>query len=364
MHVMALLVMGDASPLTIIETDNLMHVPYSPDPEVSTQPDPVTIHYHPLDVELLVNNRFSVSVLVDNTMYSVWDMSLIRPAEERHLQWDFIDDVEHCACTANNTWYVTTDGKIETLYTDPLYENHLSLPVAVDRVYCSPNNAVFVRSTEHNQLYALGPNRHGELGLGDTDSRVAFQLVPNVSNVKTVYAGASHTCIVTRDNEYMFAGNNSHRQCLDVDEGRILSFTRDERLDDVLHVCMLDTSTVYVVNNGSNDRFMMHGLWNGNEWPAGGFEVDSIVAVQCTSTQCYFICTSEQGQKLWSVSPSGEFLLWVDNIDVDEVMEPLHAGFDTLFVILGEVEYEEQFVYDEDNVTHVAMGGTLFQNNN
>jgi hypothetical protein len=219
-----------------------------------------------------------------------------------------------------------------------------------------------VYSSEHDQLYALGSNQHGELGLGDTDSRNQFQLVPNLSNVRTVHAGAKHTCIITRDNEYMFAGNNNNRQCLDVDEGHILNFTRDERLTGFLHVCMLDSSTVYVVNNGSNDRFMMHGIWNGNEWPADGFEVDSIVAVQCTSTQCYFICSNEQGQRLWSVSPSGEFLLWADNIDVDEVMEPLHTGYDTLFVILGEVEYEEQFVYDEDNVTHVAMGGTLFQN--
>lgn len=103
MCVMALFVMGDASPLTITETDNLVEVVYSDDPEVSTQPDPVTIHYHPLDVELLANNRFSVSVLVDNTLYSVWDMSLIRPRRFVHIfTFEAIHMKRHEICVLNS----------------------------------------------------------------------------------------------------------------------------------------------------------------------------------------------------------------------------------------------------------------------
>lgn len=354
---MALFVVGKASPLTITDTDDFVQVPYSPEPEVTAQPDPVKIPYYPLDIELLANNRFTVNVLIENTMYSVLELSLQNPEIERHVGWEAFEDVKDCACTAKNTWYVKVDGSVNMMLPEPLYEHHLSLPVSVDRVYCSPTDGVFVYSSEHGHLYALGSNRHGELGLGDRASRNEFQRVPDVSNVRLVHAGESHTCIVTNENKYLFAGNNGNRQCLDVDQSHILSFTRDERLRGFVHVCVLNTATVYIVNNGSNDRFMMNGMWNGNEWPADGFEVDNIVAVQCTSFACYFICNNEDSQRLWSVSPSGEFLLWIDNIDVDAVMEPLHAGFDTLFVIVGEEEYEEQFIFDEDNVTHIARGG-------
>ncbi|HAT6235465.1 TPA: hypothetical protein OE941_001067, partial [Clostridioides difficile] len=62
-----------------------------------------------------------------------------------------------------------------------------------------------------NTIWACGLNSSGQLGLGDTDSRITFTRV-NIDNVKDVICKSNRTFIIKNDNTIWSCGSNSYGQ--------------------------------------------------------------------------------------------------------------------------------------------------------
>ena len=59
------------------------------------------------------------------------------------------------------------------------------------------------------RLFVTGVNAYGQLGLGDTDARTAFTMVPGLPHVSAIGAGGAHSLVVAGDRALYVAGSNN-----------------------------------------------------------------------------------------------------------------------------------------------------------
>lgn len=62
-----------------------------------------------------------------------------------------------------------------------------------------------------DSVYALGYNKHGQLGLGDETNRYELTKIP-INNIKLAVCGHFFTCLLSNDNQIYASGNNSSGQ--------------------------------------------------------------------------------------------------------------------------------------------------------
>lgn len=92
--------------------------------------------------------------------------------------------------------------------------------------FCSSNLFAYVL-TEDGKVYAAGDNTYGQLGLGDTDTRIAYTEVTSLSGKKVVdiHTGYSFALALTEDGKVFATGRNSDGQLGLGDEQNRHSFT-------------------------------------------------------------------------------------------------------------------------------------------
>eukprot|EP01083_Nonionella_stella_P012935 36526_1 len=69
--------------------------------------------------------------------------------------------------------------------------------------------------TRYNRLFGWGRNNHGQLGVGDTETRMKPTEILAMKNKEMIQVecGGSHTAVLTKNGEIWCFGNNNHGQC-------------------------------------------------------------------------------------------------------------------------------------------------------
>ena len=81
----------------------------------------------------------------------------------------------------------------------------------IKSVYCGMYHTLILKND--GTLWGAGYNYHGQLGLGDTNSRTTFtQITTNTSDIKSVYCGYNHTFILKNDGTLWSTGCNDRGQ--------------------------------------------------------------------------------------------------------------------------------------------------------
>jgi alpha-tubulin suppressor-like RCC1 family protein len=80
--------------------------------------------------------------------------------------------------------------------------------------------------TENNDIYAVGLNSFGQLGLGHFDTISKFKKVNVEGNIKQISCGESHSIILTKNNKMYACGNNKSGQISFGNIDRINRFTK------------------------------------------------------------------------------------------------------------------------------------------
>ncbi len=83
----------------------------------------------------------------------------------------------------------------------------------VVQISCGENHSMVL--TSGGNVYAWGDNSQGQLGLGDTVSRLRPELVKSLRNIKTVRiaTGGQHSLLLSGAGMLFSCGSNSHGQC-------------------------------------------------------------------------------------------------------------------------------------------------------
>ena len=369
---------GSANPfIPFISTSDYTYIPYSGNFQVNPDADPVPLPFDALDIQKIKNNRFTVSFNLNGndedswrylhssythlgrTMYTLVDFSLQLQNTERSVFWHKTNDVIDFACTAENTFYVLQNGTAYSLF----QPQTLSLPVRVDKIWCGEKGAVFVYAQESNELYAMGSNEDGELGVADMKPRNRFTKVPLPGEcwIQRVCVGWFHTYIYalakldeqshTANVLHMLAGNNHHRQCVDSDDKNVLQFYSDTRLRNATSVCVTNKCTFYVESTqvGSSrqyiDKVKVHGHWvdpsvddGWPKWPENGFTFKYVDNLQCQGNVCYVIHYQNEYAYLSEIDAGGE----ITKHFLGAHQLKFHVGFGTRFFIEeGQAQTEE-----------------------
>ena len=116
-------------------------------------------------------------------------------------------------------------------------------------VAAAPDAYFVVTST--GALYAVGNNTAGRLGLGDTNNRTAFALVPGLTNVAAVSVGSLHTVALKADGTVWTTGSNVAGQLGLGDNNARSTFTQVTGLTGVQAVCAYADSTTVLLADGT-----------------------------------------------------------------------------------------------------------------
>lgn len=69
--------------------------------------------------------------------------------------------------------------------------------------------------TRYNRIFGWGKNNHGQLGLGDTETRrTPTEILPlTQKDMVQIECGASHSVVLTSNGQVWGFGNNNYGQC-------------------------------------------------------------------------------------------------------------------------------------------------------
>lgn len=182
--------------------------------------------------------------------------------------------------SGNNTYVLKENGDMysvgETGLYNPMFlsENNVydvnTQPQKVDIGY-EPGDRIYKMSTttiifkNNGDIYGLGGNTRGELGLGDTYPRYSLTKLP-LNNVKEIYPTTSGSIFVLlNDGTLLGAGNNETKVIKNTDELYINKFTNiTYNLDGGSN-----NKISNIVNVGANYALMYVELANGEVWAWG-----------------------------------------------------------------------------------------------
>ena len=80
----------------------------------------------------------------------------------------------------------------------------------VEAVYCGDYSTYIIKA--EGDVYSCGKNDKGQLGIGNTSNALEFTLVPDMTNVKQIAGGPSHTLLVKNDGSLYACGSNESKQ--------------------------------------------------------------------------------------------------------------------------------------------------------
>ena len=148
--------------------------------------------------------------------------------------------------------------------------NDLQQWVNKERYTLSTGDAHTFVLTVSGRLYACGNNDYGQLGLGDTENRTTFTLVPTPEPIITVVAKQDHTFLITTTGKLYVCGGDEGEQTdqmgldfPDEDEGYVSRFTYLPTPAPVLSLVAGYGSTFIITADwnvygcGSNEREML-----------------------------------------------------------------------------------------------------------
>ena len=69
--------------------------------------------------------------------------------------------------------------------------------------------------TRYNRIFGWGKNNHGQLGMGDTETRDKPTEIVALTQIAMVQVecGGSHTAVLTKNGQIWCFGNNNNGQC-------------------------------------------------------------------------------------------------------------------------------------------------------
>jgi alpha-tubulin suppressor-like RCC1 family protein len=104
-----------------------------------------------------------------------------------------------------------------------------------------------------SSMYSCGDNANGQLGLGDTTQRTTFtQAATNTSNIKQIVCGGNHTFIIKNDGSVYACGDNAEGQLGLNNTTDRKSFTKvTTNISDVKQIVCGDSHTFMLKNDGS-----------------------------------------------------------------------------------------------------------------
>ena len=140
-------------------------------------------------------------------------------------------------------------------------------------------------------LWGCGRNDHGQLGLGDTDSRIIFtQITTNANDVKSVYCGWNHTFILKNDGTLWGCGRNTEGQLGLGDNDNKITFTEiTTNINDIKSVYCGGNHTFILKNDGTlwgcgrnvEGQLGLGDTTNRNTFTQVTTNVDNIKSVYC-----------------------------------------------------------------------------------
>ena len=131
-----------------------------------------------------------------------------------------ISDVKEILCGDNNTFMLKNDGTVWSCgynaqgqlglndYTNRNTFTQVTENVSdVKEILCGCMHVIMVKND--GSVWACGFNQYGQLGLGDSSNRPAFtQVTTNVSDVKEIICGGYHTFMIKNDGTVWACGYN------------------------------------------------------------------------------------------------------------------------------------------------------------
>ena len=131
------------------------------------------------------------------------------------------DDIKEIYCGRNSTFILKNDGTLwSTGYNehgqlglgDTTYRATFTQVIAnvddIKSVYCGYCHTIILKN--NGTLWGCGYNGNGEFGLGNINSRTTFtQITTNADNVKEIYCGRNHTIMLKNDGTLWSCGYGS-----------------------------------------------------------------------------------------------------------------------------------------------------------
>ncbi|KAL0235126.1 hypothetical protein GEMRC1_001708 [Eukaryota sp. GEM-RC1] len=142
-------------------------------------------------------------------------------AKEAPVRAKFIDDVAFITATSSKVFYLLKNGTV--CYTSGKYSTPIYVPIVKDIVHVASGSGHVIFVDSQGNLFAMGSNSDGQLGLGDVKDRDVPVKV-SLNDVKYVAAGDSFSLAVTSDGEVFGCGINSRGQLGDGTFGNSVEF--------------------------------------------------------------------------------------------------------------------------------------------
>ena len=141
--------------------------------------------------------------------------------ENRNLQ--YIATVSH-TMTYNSKTYNVVIGSLTIALDNPMRLAQFEIG-KIKSISAGGNHSLLL--TENGEVYAMGYNKSGQLGLGDTTDRTTPERI-DISGIKAIAAGYYHSLLLTENGEVYAMGNNS---CGQLGLGDTTNRTTPEKID-------------------------------------------------------------------------------------------------------------------------------------
>ena len=167
-------------------------------------------------------------------------------AEEKLEEKENVTKQQLADLMLENGYSITGEEEIEELL-ELLKESNIN-PYKIEKIFCGHSVTFMVYNT--GEVYGAGSNSYGSLGLGDTNARLSFTLIPDMTDVKQIAGGYQHTVILKNDGTVWTSGYNGYGQLGLGNTTNKTTFTKTS-ITDVKQIACGENFTFAVKNDGS-----------------------------------------------------------------------------------------------------------------
>lgn len=234
-------------------------------------------------------------------------------------------------------------------------------------------NATSYAIADDGTLYAWGNNANGQLGLGDTESRLEPVIVNALAGkqVVAIASDVTHTLVLTASGDVYAMGSNTDNQVAGTDERRVLEPTLVEGLPkDIIAVTAAGRTSYAVTSDGrvfgwgqSDTGQLLQGTDNGD----GTFTVDNAdVAAPIELTAMPDGVIDVQGGARWgaALTNDGDVYVWGPNdigpsggLDGDPATESDGSFYPTRIATLDAINIVEIQTGPNSIIAVAEVGG-------
>lgn len=158
-------------------------------------------------------------------------------------------------------------------------------------IACGSTNFFYI--TKSNELWGIGSNSHGRLGIGVSGARTTFTKL--ASNVKSVCAGNVMSCYIDLNDDLYCCGYNIFGQQGDGTTEDVLTFTK--RAENVRYVDCTAYWTIYYIDNDDN----LYACGYGSRGQLGNGNKDLTTFTKIRSNVKKIVTKPEQAGVLWII---------------------------------------------------------------